>query len=242
MRIVELEGAYNVRDIGGVPAADGRRIRPGLLYRGGSLDAITASDQDLLFVQLRIGAVIDVRARREIGPASWRDAFANYHQLPVISDELIGTSPMPQNDPHALADVYLNDLERAAPIAARIVDLTAGYTGQRIPCIIHCAAGRDRTGLLAAVLLMVLDVQDAVIAHDYVLSNQDASHVERGLAANPLYLNGRLPGHELAPCHAATMTAFLTRLRARHGSAARFLLSAGLDPAVLRRLAAALSE
>jgi protein-tyrosine phosphatase len=199
MSIIELEGAYNVRDVGGLATADGRQTRHALLYRGDSLDAITDSDQDLLFRKLKIGAVIDVRARKEIACAAWRDSAVRYYQLAVIGDENAGTSPLPVSDPPELAKVYLADLQRGAPALCEILEVLAEQLGAGIPCIVHCAAGRDRTGGIMAVLLAAIGVGDEEIARDYVLSNHHARHVERRLAENPLYANGQVTGHGPVP-------------------------------------------
>jgi protein-tyrosine phosphatase len=242
MSIIELAGAYNVRDVGGLATADDGQTRHALLYRGDSLDAITDNDQDLLFRQLNIGTVVDVRARKEIAYAKWRDTAVRYYQLAVISDENVGTSPLPVSDPAELAKVYLADLQNGAPVLREILAVLANHLEAGIPCIVHCAAGRDRTGGIMAVLLAAIGVRDEEIVRDYVLSNHHARHVERRLAENPLYANGQITGHGPVLASADTLTGFLALLRRGYGSPAQFLLASGLAAGVLRRLEAALVQ
>ncbi len=65
MTAVELQGAYNVRDLGGLRTRDGRRTKHGVIYRGDSLDGITPADARILFDKLGIGAIVDLRTKAE---------------------------------------------------------------------------------------------------------------------------------------------------------------------------------
>ena len=240
MTAVELQGAYNVRDIGGLRTDGGARTRPGLLYRGDSLDAISAADEKILFGELGIGTVIDVRTPAEVSPALWRESGVGYRQIPLIAPEFLGKQPMAQARPAELAACYLGDLQRGAAALRQILTVLAAELDRGVPCLVHCAAGRDRTGSIMAVLLAAVGVTDADIAADYLRSNQRAGHVTRRLAANPMYANGLAAAGGPVLASAETIAVLLALIRQDSGSATGFLARCGLDPAVLAALAAAL--
>ncbi|MGO9077586.1 MAG: tyrosine-protein phosphatase [Streptosporangiaceae bacterium] len=242
MGAVELDGAFNVRDVGGLSMLGGGRIRPGLLYRGDSLDAISAPDQDLLFGHLRIGVVVDVRTTAEISFAPWRESRVRYCQIPLVDARSLGTQPMAAATAGQLAGMYLSDLRHGAQALARILTVLADHLGADVPCLVHCAAGRDRTGAIMAVLLAAAGVRDEDIAGDYVQSNHHVHHVTARLAANPLYANGLTASHQPVPAQPETVTLLLAAVRREYGTVARFLLDCGLRPDALEHLTAALAD
>lgn len=242
MGAIELDGAYNVRDLGGLPTGDGGQTRRGLLYRGDSLDALSGHDQDLLFGQLGIGVVVDLRTRPEVAPAAWRDGPVRYFQFPLISERKMGTEPFPVGQPEDLGRLYLSNLAEGEEAVRDTLAVLAEYLAQPTPCIVHCAAGRDRTGVIMAELMSMLGVTDEAIARDYSQSNRHAAEVARRLAANPLYANGQSrTGYEAIAVPEA-MRAFLRLLRERFGSAEEYALAAGLRPEQVDQLRAALIE
>ena len=241
MSVIDLDGAYNVREVGGLATLDGGRTRHRLLYRGDSLDAISARDADLLFNKLGIGAVIDVRSKPEIAYAKWRDAV-DYHHLPLIEEGSIGKQPFPSAIPTELAKAYLSDLQEGRSQLRAIAEVLAGHLSSARPCIVHCAAGRDRTGAIFAVLLAAVGVRDEDIAADYAQSNRSARHVAQRLAANPLYANGQTAAREPVMASVDTIAGLLALLRRSYQTPARFLLGSGLAATVLTRLEKALVE
>jgi len=240
MTAVELQGAYNVRDVGGLRADGGGWTRPGLLYRGDSLDALSAADEKVLFGELGIGTVIDVRTPAEVSPAPWRESGVGYRQIPLIAPEFLGKQPMAQAAPPQLAAAYLSDLQRGAGALREICAVLAAELERGVPCLVHCAAGRDRTGAIMAVLLSAIGVTDAEVAADYTRSNRHAGHVTQRLAANPMYANGLSASGDPVLAEPETITVLLSLIRQASGSPVRFLAACGVDRALLARLAAAL--
>jgi protein tyrosine/serine phosphatase len=178
-RVVRLEGVSNFRDYGGYPTRGGARMKTGVLYR--SANHSKASDADLeAIAKLGIGVVVDLRRRgeRERDPSRRHPNFAG-----VVIDNDIGDTP---DDPW-LAFVRTSDLSsesfrghglgyyRDAPFEERHVDLYSRYfralveTDQAV--LIHCAAGKDRTGLLAALTHHLIGVHPDDIMADYLLTN-----------------------------------------------------------------------
>lgn len=242
MGVIELDGAYNVRELGGLTTAGGGQTRHRLLFRGDSLDAISARDEDLLFDQLHIGVVIDVRSKQEIAFAKWKESAVRYYQIPLADDDDVGKQPYGNNTPEELAKACLGSLQQGSSAVRATFDVLAASLSAEIPCMVHCAAGRDRTGAIIAVLLAALGVSDNDIALDYVESNRHAHRVAQRLAENPLYANGQAADGKPALASADTILRLLALLRARYGTPADFLLESGLAPAALAQLRTALVE
>jgi protein-tyrosine phosphatase len=167
-RHVLLEGAFNFRDLGGYLNASGRRVRIGQLYR--SDDLFRLSDADLAELSRRqIRLVIDLRTNEEAGRRGTFEHHgheAGYLRIPLMDVSAQSSSP-------TLPDSYLEDRYReilieGGPHFARILDRLLQENA--LPAIFHCAVGKDRTGLLAMLLLGLLDVSDEVIVADYALT------------------------------------------------------------------------
>jgi protein-tyrosine phosphatase len=176
-RHIPLEGNLNLRDLGGYETDDGRRVRRGCLFRSDELHALT--DSDLAAVAgLGIRVVFDLRNAEE--------RVARPNRLPpdvellervspstggavLTPEQQIATGALPEPDDEHFASVYTALLDRLAPelriILERAVDAPAR------PLLFHCAAGKDRTGLTAALLLGLLGVPEAVILDDYELTS-----------------------------------------------------------------------
>ena len=168
-RHVELEGCCNFRDLGGYPAAGGRRTRWRLLFRADGLS--TLSDADLTVVaELRIRNVIDLRTSLEVearGRFPDHDAI-RYHHLP-LTDTLPGAEDVPAwDDAGFVARRYASYLDGEAPSVGAVLRLLAEPSN--LPAVFHCSVGKDRTGVLAALVLGFLGVPDEVIVEDYTLS------------------------------------------------------------------------
>jgi len=178
-RVVRLDGVSNFRDYGGYPTRGGARVKSGLLYR--SANHSKASDADLeAITALGIGVVVDLRRRgeRERDPSRRHPSFAG-----VVIDNDIGDTP---DDPW-LAFVRSSDLSidsfrghglgyyRDAPFEERHIDLFSRYFRALADAdravLIHCAAGKDRTGLLAALTHHLVGVHPDDIMADYLLTN-----------------------------------------------------------------------
>jgi protein-tyrosine phosphatase len=176
-RHIPLEGNLNLRDIGGYLADDGRRVRRGCLFRSDELHALT--DADLVTVAgLGIRVVFDLRNAAE------RDARPN--RLPadvellervspsttdatLTPEEQIAGGSLPEPDDVQFASVYMGLLDRLAP-ELRII-LERAVDAPTRPLLFHCAAGKDRTGLTAALLLGLLGCPDDVLLDDYELTS-----------------------------------------------------------------------
>ena len=175
-RHVALEGQPNFRDLGGYKTADGRHVKWGLLYRSGALNKLTDADLEKLRAR-GIAKIIDLRTDSEIEKAPDRlPTGAKAIRLPVGSETNLNalTVAVKTGDVSGLEEGLLLDSNREF-----VRDFTGAYRQllQQLaesadrPILWHCTLGKDRAGLGAAIVLMVLGVPQETIMEDYLLSN-----------------------------------------------------------------------
>jgi protein-tyrosine phosphatase len=238
-RLVPLDGCLNFRDLGGYPAAEGRRLRWGLVYRSDSLHALTARDLERLEDELRIRTVVDLRTsgERAAEPSRGLGALSlSEHHLPLYD----GTEGARERPQLPLDEIYFLLLQFAEARVVRVLHTLADAKGA---AVFHCAAGKDRTGVVAAALLGVLGVDDAAIVDDYALTRQNIDGIVARLKATQGYqrMLELLPADTL---HAEpdTMRRLLERVRARWGGFQGWAEQAGLPKASRARLEQRLLE
>jgi len=165
-RRLVLEGAYNVRDIGGYATLDGRCTRWRTLLRGDSLHRLSTADQATL-LDCGVRTIIDLRAPAEtrVAPSVFCLSRAvAYQHMPLISDVAQGVN----DPPPVLAAIYHHILDSAQERLAQLLRSLAQPGA--LPALVHCTAGKDRTGLVVALLLAIAGVPAPTIAADYTLS------------------------------------------------------------------------
>lgn len=169
-RLVELEGCCNFRDLGGYPTADGRRTKWRRLFRADGLTQLTEADLRVLEA-LGVRNVIDLRTELEVEARGRFQADGPgiaYHHLP-LTETLPGAEESPEwDDSSFVSQRYVGMLHDGAPSLAAAVDLLSDPA--QLPAVFHCSVGKDRTGVLAAVVLGLLGVPEEVIVEDYALS------------------------------------------------------------------------
>ena len=249
---LHLEGVPNARDLGGYRTMDGMRVRRGMIYRSGDLSE--ATDHDLERLQaLDVRLILDLREDDEAEDAPDRlPEGADYQRLPFTApiSAVRRVSELVLNL-HQLDDLVLqmySDIvfDTGAAKLGIIFRQLAG-DDRALPALIHCTAGKDRTGLTAALILAVLGVPDQTIFADYSLSNRyypaffksvsRQAHVLRriGISVDDL--------HWLMLADPTILEATFRQLRQRCGSIDDYLNQyAGVDDAALRRLRAKLLE
>jgi len=244
LRKLPFEGAKNFRDLGGYPAFDGRTTRWGRVYRSGALHRMTKQDLDI-FKDLGVKAVFDLRgdSERNLEP----DPVPSVH-LPVL-DELAATEAAgllfarsPQEAEEAMSRTYRGMLERRASVFGTLLSNLS--RPENLPAVVHCAGGKDRTGIAAALLLSALGVPREHVLEDYALTGQvplqEAGSLHAALAAAGLPEQAadvvlKAPPGPLARC--------LEELDSRYGSVEAYLLGpAGVPKATLGSLRELLTE
>jgi protein-tyrosine phosphatase len=164
-RWLELEGIENVRDVGGLPLRDGGSTRPGVLLRSASLEYMTQADVATLVDEFGLTLVLDLRTPREVdrdGPTAVAAAGVETVALNLIGDSRHWL-PETGDDTDPLVRNYLGYLEdHPQNVVHAVRRLAAPEAG---PALVHCAAGKDRTGTVVAMVLDAVGVErDAVVA------------------------------------------------------------------------------
>ncbi len=236
-RYIALEGCYNMRDIGGYPTLDGRTTRWKTLFRSDSLHCLSADDQQVL-LDHGVQTIIDLRRAKEAIKAPnilARSSSVTYKNIPLIETVQIARPTQ------SLLDRYCFLLESCQEQIKLILAMMA--EGNIFPCIIHCTAGKDRTGLLIALLLSISNVSPATIANDYALSEPYLTpffKTFRSLTKPDGYNNQRYAWLTRAP--AETMLATLAYLNEQYGGVKEYLTAIGISQQQLTDLCAQLVE
>jgi protein-tyrosine phosphatase len=238
-RALAWDACLNVRDLGGLVTADGRRVRRGALVRSDQLCRLSDGGRVAL-VAHGVRTVIDLRnpaeAERDPDPI-WHEHGVDYLLIPQQSEQL-WRELEPVARTRSERDCAVID-RRAVQIAAM-----AGAVANAVPggVIIHCLAGKDRTGIAVAMLLSLVGVSEADIAEDYSLTVPNlAAELAAALAAAPDD-EARARLVRSYDASAETMLATLTHLRTRHGGAKAYLTRAGLSDANVDRIRARLLD
>ena len=235
-RQIELDGCVNFRDLGGYPTLDGRRLRWRRIFRSDALHELSPSDVKRLRGELALSDILDLRSSGELaaegrGPLA-EEAIA-FHHTPLFDGDTMSSDHSDART-MSLGERYVGLLEFARPQIATVIRLLADAEGG---AVFHCAAGKDRTGLISAVLLGVLGVSDELIVSDYARSaDQIDAIIDRVM---------RMKGYEEAlekmpadTLHAKpeSMEALLAHVGSQHGSMLDYLCTSGVDLDVIERL------
>ncbi|MBP6016686.1 MAG: tyrosine-protein phosphatase [Candidatus Promineofilum sp.] len=242
-RTLPLAGESNFRDLGGYRTADGRAVRWGRVYRAGSLAELTEADVAYLG-RLGLRLSCDLRSREEVENHPDRlppGAIARH--TPIAAEvgrvrRLVTLFRLRSRIQKMLQQVYVIMLDQNGPLLAGI--LRAAADPANLPLVVHCTAGKDRTGLAVALLLLSLGVPEETVIADYTLSNRAFGVLAERMRSELelLYAFGfseeRLRPFLLA--EAPTLIGALAHLRRRYGSVEAYLRRAGLTEHDLQRL------
>lgn len=176
-RRVDLEGCYNFRDLGGYGTADGGTVRHGLVFRTDSLHRASEADWAVLLAEVGLRAAIDLRAddeRETLGLVGDERGLVLHH-LPAIDramhatrDEAATVTGEPAQ--FSMGELYVSMLERGAQAFTGAIELIAD--AELHPIAFYCSAGKDRTGILAAVVLSLVGVEPEVVVGDYAATQE----------------------------------------------------------------------
>ena len=182
-RVIALEGATNVRDLGGYGTRDGRAVRWRRLFRADGLHRLTDNDHRIL-TELGVAAAYDLRygPERAREPARLPATIRSVHiGLADRSEASFLDSLEPDDVPTAeeAADYLLRSYGRYPELYADACRTLLGHLSDpgNGPCLFHCTAGKDRTGFAAALILSALGVPRETVLEDYLLTN---AHWDRG--------------------------------------------------------------
>ena len=233
---LDIEGCFNIRDAGGWPTEDGRRMRTGVLYRAD--DPVRLTDEGRRRIaELGLRAVIDLRQQAQFdrGYAFGDDAIT--HHIPTV-DRVIDVENPPRFEQAAdIVQLYEDMVVRGGPQIVRAVDTVAEYIADG-PVLVHCVAGKDRTGLVVALIQAALGVPRESIIAEYALSDEPTQRRRKAMISAPL--SDDPPVHRspelLWTAPAEAMALFADRVVELHGSLAAWPSAIGLSDATVDQL------
>jgi protein-tyrosine phosphatase len=235
-RQIDLDGCVNFRDLGGYPTVDGRRVRWRTLFRSDALHALTPDDVCRFRDELGMTDIVDLRSSYELeneGRGSLETEAIAFHHLPLF-DGNTSAADREAAMHLSLGERYLGLMEIAREPIARVIEKLALSKGG---AIYHCAAGKDRTGVISAVLLGALGVSNDLIVADYALSSENLDAIIDRLVNMKGYAHTveDLPADTL---HARpeTMQTVVATIDTNYGSMAGYLCDIGVTDETLALL------
>ena len=229
-RHYSFEGCFNFRDIGGYLNQDGKKVKRGLYFRAGRQDRMTNKDLAQLS-DLNISTQIDLRKQEEVldqGRGPLEDMGAKYINISVIPEggseklnKLVG-------DTSISGKRYLGYLEFGHTSWLRLFGILADE--ENLPVLLHCTAGKDRTGVSTAFLLSVLGVSRDIIEADYLLTNLDTERQADFIESTVGYPEGynREKMISIAGVPKDAMKDFLDGVESKWGSVIEYLEKIGI--------------
>ena len=243
-RIIALDAVHNFRDLGGYPTADGRTTRWRRLFRADALYRLTGDDVDAVR-PLGLRTVVDLRTPEEVelrGRFPVDDHPLELHHVSVIDVTAVPHGADTDDAVLQLRRAYLGMLTQRPERFAHAIELL-GAPGA-MPAVFHCAAGKDRTGVTAMLILGALGVSAELVAADYGLTAEGTARTIAWARREAPELLARLsttPAAMLASAPEA-MYQVMQQLIGEHGSIREYVLHIGVLPETLARLEAELLE
>jgi protein-tyrosine phosphatase len=241
-RDIEFEGILNFRDIGGLKAQDGRMTQWRRVFRSGELHYLTQKDLRRLKGELGVSTIVDLRGSRELTTHPFAPSSRSgmkYIHLPLRGTPL-ETTTLPASNLHMghVYASYLGQRQYAETLVSALRILAEpGY----FPLVFHCSAGKDRTGVLAAVVQGVLGVADEEIVEDYAASGSYMEVFRDRLLSDPKASNAasKVPSYGWK-AESVAMETVLSFIGQRFGSIRGYMSAHGADGDLLTRLEDAL--
>ncbi|MDQ1550875.1 MAG: protein-tyrosine phosphatase [Actinomycetota bacterium] len=229
-RHLPFDSVFNFRDLGGYDTADGSTVKWRTVFRADGVHRLSAAD----LAPLGVRTVLDLRTHDELERGRFTHDSIGYHHLPILQNSWSSQGFEGELDAVTfLADRYVDMLTEGREAIGRALRILGD--ADSLPLVFHCAAGKDRTGVVAAIVLSVLGVSDDDIATDYSLSRLGMGRFKEWIITTfPDYADSmsRQPDAFLA-APAEAMHLFLERVRAGYGSVRDYVLGLGVSETTL---------
>ncbi len=242
---LNIDGVYNMRDLGGYPTADGGVTRRGVFVRSGVLTELSPAAQQQI-IDYGITTIIDLRNEDELvlTPNSFTDStVVRYHHLPIVGQELAATDRW-----QTVASIYYPELHdyyaQHLPICTeKISAIMSALIDSPDAVLFHCYAGKDRTGMITGLLLGAVGVPDAIIGEDYALTGAGIAHLVTTWRENAIKNGDDMAIFERGVASKAeTMLELMRHIRQNYGGAAEYLRTVGITDEQIARLRARFVE
>ncbi|MBV1877263.1 MAG: tyrosine-protein phosphatase [Pseudomonadales bacterium] len=236
-RFIPIEGSLNFRDFGGYKTVDGGHVKLGKLFRCGSMAGIPETAY-ASFTQLNIGVICDLRRNDEIkfDPTPGHESFSCRVHIPIApgsSSQMQASFKEARQDHNKLIsfmqqvtqEIARDHIADYSRLFSELKNVETGF-------LLHCSAGKDRTGFGAAMILLMLGVAEADVYDDYLLTNQADELIKRMAPGFKKRYGDRVDTQSLnliAGVKEEYLRAALTQVINQHGSYAAYFNAAGLD-------------
>ncbi len=229
--VIDVDGLANARDLGGLTTADGRVVRSGVVVRCDNLRGLTGQGHIDLVTVVSPRTVIDLRTEPEVA----HDGYVlTDESITVLNFPMLPLSGVTQEQIDAgacdnLIDDYMGQIDvNGDSVMMALREIAAP---ERHPVVYHCTAGKDRTGIVTAMLLAILGVNHETIAADYHVTTANmVPIIERIRSAQVYKDNGLADAPDwIFASDPETMLAFLDRMTKMYGSAEAWALQRGLS-------------
>jgi protein-tyrosine phosphatase len=235
----------NFRDIGGIPAADGRSLKKGIIYRSANPDRITRKDIKNLY-NLGIRTIIDLRAPYEYKKRKKVIENVEVISMPLDFEKKTREKLYPylfkKNSEEKISEIsnslYIDIIDGAGDAFRKFAEIL--LSPDRSPVLIHCQAGKDRTGILSALLQLLLGVEREIIIRDYLKSNDALlPYFRRRLLIRKVLTLGYFPASTILfaiSVKEKNIETVLDRVEEHYGGPEAYLAGSGFDMKVLPEL------
>jgi len=243
-RKIEIESVINFRDLGGYRNRDGETVAWRRIFRSGDFRNITPDDFARIEKEISLTTVIDLRTSEETErQGKWHspEVGIRYCHIPFPGGGKKKEGARLLKEYTNLGQFYLHLIDRKEFSQQIVAALKIIADPKNHPLVFHCAIGKDRTGILSAILLSILGIDDAVIVEDYTLSGPAVKKLRENM--NQSFINEellkRLPAYfwEAVP---ESMDLFLTTLKKKHGSIVGYLINQGVETYLIESIRKAL--
>lgn len=243
-RHLKFDFAYNLRDLGGYQTQDGRIVAWRRLFRSGQLRHKTVEDLSRLQQATGLASVLDLRSSMEIRQETvglLSEAGIRYHNVPFITDD----DEKPADDLFSrfsnIGQFYVlwSEYKEFGNRVVKALELIA--EPENHPLLFHCTIGKDRTGILSAIVLSVLGVNDEDIIEEYTLTAQSMEDFFNANRNEPEVKKaiGNLPGY-FWEAAVESISLFLSTLHREYGSVRGYIEAQGTEDSLFQRLEEAL--
>jgi len=240
---LSIDGLVNIRDLGGMVTQDGRTLRSGRVIRSDNPKALTDVGREQFLEQVAPGYVIDLRMALEFR----REGYDLGPGIEIVNCPMTPQSGVNQEQIDAgmcdnLIDDYMQQIAVNGQYVAEALAVIAD--ADRQPVVVHCTAGKDRTGIVIAMLLDILGVSHDHITADYHVTTRNMAPIIEGIRNAPVFReNGLADAPDwIFASDPETMAGFLARLTETYGGAEAWALAQGLTPDQIASLRSSLLD